>query len=378
MKNITITAFAIAMLMFAGPAFAQLQDLPEPGILPGSPAYFIKGFFERVGTFLTFGNSAKAERHLYLAEKRLAEAKALVERDGEEAGEILAAAVIPMFQDQSERARIATLKSDLATVRTGGVQGDPDFDLLKRIADATTKHLTVLDEVLERVPEQAKESIRAAKERSIAGQIEALRAVAERDPEAAVDIFARAAEGRLNAAQARAAAYLKIEGIAGEATSRNGDDDGDGVADVLAEFERYAEFGQEISVLAQGLQTGETTVEQLVERATAHHRDVLRDVQSKAPAQARESIQRALDKSTPKLMERAAPVQTGRPAEPAPQGRSIPENSVESADQGSESEEIEVAESSSGSDAALRPESENEAAGQPAGEAVPANPGVRR
>ena len=316
--------------MFYGVAHAGTSDLPDPGTLPGSPFYFVKGFFEGVGTFFTFGNSAKAERYLYLSEKRLAEAIALVDRDGEDAGAILAAAVIPLFGEQTvkARARVATLKSDLATVRTG-VEGDPDFDLLKRVTDATTKHLVVLDEVLAKVPEQAKESIRAAKESSMTGQIELLRNIAERDPEAAVDIFARAAEGRLNAANARAELAIKTKGTGAQ---RLVQDDLDEVGEALAEYEKYAEFGQEISTLAKGIRTGETTVEDLVKRATSHHLQVLEDVRQKLPSEDQESIQRALDKSTPKLMESAAPVQTGRPADPAQQGRSIPENSIERAD----------------------------------------------
>ena len=116
------------------------------------------------------------------------------------------------------------------------------------------------------MPEQAKESVRAVKERSISSQLEALRGIAQQDPEAVVDIFARAAEGRLNAVQSR--------------VGRGGDDEekAEEVSEALAEYEKYAEFGKEISTLAKGLQTGETTAEELVEQAISHHRNVLRDV----------------------------------------------------------------------------------------------------
>lgn len=330
MKKTIIATLAVALLVTASPAFAQESE-PSAGTTPASPFFFVERFFEGIGTFFTFGNSAKAERYLALAAERLAEAKALAEEGNERAQ-----AAVALYEEQYEAAK------ERATAAA-------DADLEARVTDATTRHLSVLDEVYEKVPEQAKASIQAAKERSMTGQIEALRGIAQRDPEAAVYIFARAAEGRLMAAQARA--------------NRGGDDEAEDVEEALAEFEQYAEFGNEISTLAGGLQTGETTVEQLVERATSHYRDVLRDVQSKVPPQAQQSIQRAL--------ESAGQLEGRRPAIPAPtqQQRGIPENSIErapvevpsQAGQGADDEEV---------------ENENEAGGPPEG-VVPSNPGGR-
>ncbi|MEX2014008.1 MAG: DUF5667 domain-containing protein [Parcubacteria group bacterium] len=321
MKKTIIITLTIALIAFASPVFAQ-EGEPSAGTTPASPFFFVERFFEGVGTFFTFGNSAKAERYLALAAERLAEAKVLAEEGNEQA-----VAAVALYEEQYAKAKERAERIAEDTDGNGGL------DRLAQVTDATTRHLAVLDEVYEKVPEEAKASIQAAKERSMTGQIEALRGIAQRDPEAAVDIFARAAEGRLMAAQARAGAFIKFDTIEGEAVAGD-DSDGDGFADALEEFERYAEFGKEISTLAEGLQTGETTVEQLVERATSHHRDILLDIQSKAPQQAQDAIRRALkeiDKMSPKLIERAAPVQTGRPTESVPQ-RSIPENSIERTD----------------------------------------------
>lgn len=316
MKKIFIIP-VLALLLVAAPVLAQGDTLPEAGTTPGSPFYFAERFFEGIGTFFTFGNSAKAERYLTLAEERLAEAKVLAE-DGDERAQV----AVERYEDQVAKAKERA-------ERAANLEGDPipDIDLLARVTDATTKHLTVLDEVLERVPEQAKASIEAAKERSMTGQIEALRGLAQRDPERAVEIFDRAAESRLQ----RAGGYIKIDDVKGESVEE--------IEDALAEFERYAEFGNEIAGLAEGLQSGETTVEELVERATAHHREILSEVREQVPEEAKASIDRAIDKSTPKLMERGAPVETGRPAQTqpppdkaSPSGRSIPENSIEAQD----------------------------------------------
>ncbi len=296
MREKIIVIAVLGVFLFSGAASAQTNSLPAAGTTPGSPFYFLDRLFEGVGTFFTFGEANKTRRYLALAEERLAEAQALAERQDSENTEKAAGLYEEQFAQAKERAG-----------RTG------ELDLEAEVTDATTRHLAVLDQVLERVPEQAREQVRAAKERTMTGQIEALRGIAQRDPEAAIDIFARAAEGRLNAAQARA--------------GRGGDDEEETeeVEEVLAEYEKYAEFGREISALAEGLQTGETTVEELVERATSHHRDVLRDVMDKVPPQAQEGIQRALDS--------AEQLEEGRPAIPAPvQQQTAPSNRTQSDD----------------------------------------------
>jgi len=325
--------------MFSGVAHAQTNDLPDPGMLPGSPFYFVKGFFEGVGTFFTFGNSAKAERYLALAERRLAEANALATQ-GDERAQV----AITRYEEQYAAAKERAERAE-------------NIDLEARVTDATTKHLAVLDGVLERVPEQAKESIRAAKERSVAGQLEALRGIAGRDPEAAVDIFARAAEGRLNAANARA--------------GRGGDDEAEEVEEALEEYEKYAQFGQEISTMAEGVRTGETTVEDLVKRATSHHLQVLEDVRQKLPPQAQQQFQRALDSAREvQELRPAIPAQQQQPgiqqqrpttpgAQPTPAPLQLPPQSQQ---RGNDVEENEV-------------EVENETGGPPQGTPVPVTPG---
>lgn len=278
MNKKIISSAVFAALLLAGVVSAQTTDLPDPGALPGSPFYFVKSIFEGLGTFLTFGNSAKAERYLALAERRLAEAEALAEQ-----GDERAQAAVDRYED---RLAAAQERAERAA----------NSDLENRVTDAVTKHLAVLDRVLEQVPDEAKDAIRAAKERSMTGQIEALRGIAQKDPEAAVDIFARAAEGRLAAAKARAESDVE---------------------DALAEYNKYAEFGQQISSLAEGIRTGETTVENLVRQAVSHHLQVLEDVRLQLPAQAQQEFFRAVDNA--QRVREQRPVVPVRPPQPAPQ-----------------------------------------------------------
>ncbi len=260
-----ITVVVLGVFLFFGTANAQTNNLPSAGTTPGSPIFFLDRFFEGVGTFFTFGEANKAQRYLALAEERLAEAQVLAERQDDENTTEAVELYEEQFAEAKERAG-----------RTG------EIDLEAEVTDATTRHLSALDQVLERVPEQARERVRAAKERTMTGQLEALRGIAQRDPERAAGIFAAAAEGRLRAAQAKA--------------ERGGDDEEEAeeVEEALDEYGQYAAFGEEISQIAQGLGTGETEVRTLVERATEHHLQVLQDVKSKVPSQAQDGINRAI------------------------------------------------------------------------------------
>lgn len=241
-------------MIFGGVAVAETNELPDPGFLPGSPFYFVKKFFEDVGALFTFGDGAKAERHIRLAERRLAEAKALAEREDEEQTK----SAIEMYEEQ--------IKSAYERANQAG-----KVDLEARVADATTRHLTVLDGIAERVPERAREAVKAARERSMRGQVEALRAIAQRSPEAAARVFEKAAEARVNA-------FIKLGDIKGEVTA--GSDDND-LKSPLEEIEAHDNLGREISEIARGLRAGETTVEDLVNKATSHHLEVLERVRQK-------------------------------------------------------------------------------------------------
>ena len=71
----------VISLFFAGKVLAQSVDyyLPYPGILPDHPLYWLKMVRDRVGLVLTTGETAKAEKLLLYADKRLGAAWALIE-----------------------------------------------------------------------------------------------------------------------------------------------------------------------------------------------------------------------------------------------------------------------------------------------------------
>ncbi|HXG05737.1 MAG TPA: DUF5667 domain-containing protein [Nitrososphaera sp.] len=245
-------------------ALAQAQELSDPGALPDDAFYGFKRFFESVVTAFTFGEEARANRALELAELRLAEAKAMVEMGKPQFVESLARD----YEREIENAK---------EIMTSIGDGETKKGVSERVAVATSRHLEVLDEVREKVPDQAKIAIVAAKERSMTGNIEALRALAAEDPDRAAEIAMQVAENR--ALKAR------------EAADRG---DSEMAVEAAGEYMEYERFGQEISVIAQQVGKDPSRVRELVANATSIHMIVLQEVRDKVPDEARSSIEEAI------------------------------------------------------------------------------------
>lgn len=165
-KKIVILTL-LAAFMFGGAVQAQSDELPDPGILPGNPFYFLKSISEGIGTFLTFGDIKKAERFAFLAEKRLAEADALAEKGDSNRAEKAA-------EKYQERLAAALDKAEEAKEK--GLDVDA---ILAKVSEATLKHQEVLARVFEKVPEQARKGIERAMEASAKGYERALEAVSK-------------------------------------------------------------------------------------------------------------------------------------------------------------------------------------------------------
>lgn len=171
---------------------AQDTELPAPGLTPDSPFYFLERISEGIGTFFTFGDFKKAERYAVLATERVAEAQAVVNKGKPEAAQI----ALKRYEDQLSKA--------LANAETAKAKGQNIEKVIETVAKATAKHLTVLEGVLEKVPETAKESITKALEKSKNGHITALKVLAGENPEKAVEINIESAKGRLEKAKEEA------------------------------------------------------------------------------------------------------------------------------------------------------------------------------
>ncbi len=264
---ILLSCFMVTSLLFSGTAYAQEEELPDPGITPDSPFYFLDNWGKQIGLAFAFGPEAKAKKALEYAEERLAEAQAMAVKNRIREVEQAANGYNEFLTIVAERAEEA---------RQQGVSDN----LSEKVALATSKHLSVLDRVEEIVPAQAGEAIARAREASINGQQNALRALARERLERAAEINLAAIEGRLNRARVQTE-----EGNTEE------------IEEALDDADKMFRFGEEISEIARGLGKDTTTVEQLVARATSAHLEVLAEIHEKAPEQARVSIENAIANS---------------------------------------------------------------------------------
>lgn len=163
MKNLAITLILVLSVAIAPtPALAQTNTGPTPG----SFWYGIATTFENINLFFTFNAEKKTEKALTYAERRLMQAKTAADSQNAEAIEIALA-------DYETKVNLASESSK--KIRNN----ERAEKLLTSIADNVIKHQETLSEVLEKVPEEAREAIAKAIEVSKRGQEEATRQIAE-------------------------------------------------------------------------------------------------------------------------------------------------------------------------------------------------------
>jgi len=268
-RLILLSCVVVTSLLFSGTAYAQGDEelqLPSPGITPDSPFYFLDTWGKRIGLFFTFGDEAKARKALEITEERLAEAHIMAVKNKSKAVKVAT-------NGYNEYVAIAIGKMKEAVKK--GISDN----ISEVVAVATSKHLLVLDRVMDIIPVEAKATITQAKKVSINGQGTALRLLARENARRAIQINLAAAEGRLNRAQVKAE-----------------ENETDEVEDALDEFGEMNKFGQEISEIARGL-SDNRTVDELVALATSHHLEVLAIVYEKVPDQAKPAVEKAMDVS---------------------------------------------------------------------------------
>lgn len=270
LRFIFISCLTIASLLLGGTAFAQDEDLPDPGITPDSPLYFLDTFGKNIGLFLAFGPEAKANKALEYAEERLAEASAMTAKNRSK---------------EVERAARDYEKFLAIVAKRAGEVTRPEIsdNISERVALATSKHLTVLERVQETVQEQAREAIAGAKEASLNGQKNALRALAKGNPERAIEINLSAIENRLNRASVKATENATEE-----------------VEEALEDADELLELEDEISEIARGQGRDVTFIEQRIAKSIANRLEVLERVHEKVPEQAKPAIENAMANSIKK------------------------------------------------------------------------------
>jgi len=168
MKTISLL-ITLALSFSLGPVvLAQETELPNPGLTPDSPFYFLETIIEEIGIFFTFGDLKKAERYATLAAERLAEVQAMSEKGKHK------------FIEKTLQRYEKQLNKSIARAEKAQAKGkniEKVMEVVVRVGQATSKHLEVLAEVYEKVPEQAKQAIENAMKASIRGHEKAVEAL---------------------------------------------------------------------------------------------------------------------------------------------------------------------------------------------------------
>ncbi|MFC1934611.1 DUF5667 domain-containing protein, partial [Chloroflexota bacterium] len=189
-RPILLSSVIVISLLFSSVAYAQDEELPNPGITPDSPFYFLDNWNKKVSLFFAFGDKVKARKALEITEERLAEAHIMAVKKKPEAVKVAASGY-------NEYLALAIEK--MSQVKKKGISDN----ISEAVTVATSKHLLILDEVMDIAPEAAKEAITKSKEASINGQGTALRLLAREDARKAIRINLASAEGRLNRARVK-------------------------------------------------------------------------------------------------------------------------------------------------------------------------------
>jgi len=250
------------MLCFGGVAYAHDDEaLPDPGIMPDSPFYFVDTWGKKISLLFTFGAENKVQKALHYADERLAEIDAMIAKNKIKA----ATRATNEYQNCLE---IATRNMEKA--RLEGV------DVSEKVALMAEKHLRFLGNSAGDVPEDARMIRTQTREKAMVCQETALKTMAQGDPEKAIQFNLQLMGRQLN--------RIRVQAEEPEA---------EGLQERLEEYNRLGKLGEEISQIARGLGS-ETTVDQLIGQATAYHLQVLAEVHQRVQGQAQYEVQEAI------------------------------------------------------------------------------------
>lgn len=131
--------------------------LPYPGILPDHILYPVKMLRDRIMDFLIKEPIKKAEFFILMADKRLGAGRALIEGGKSGLGE----STITKGEKYLERAANELFQAQ--------EQGKEAGNLTEKLEKSVLKHLEVLEEVLNKAPEQARPGLENALEKTQKG-----------------------------------------------------------------------------------------------------------------------------------------------------------------------------------------------------------------
>jgi len=260
----TLLLCLLVMVLFPGGAvYAGNGQLPEPGITPDSPFYFIDTISENIGMFFTFGPEAKARKALQYAEERLAEANIMAERNQLQAMEQATHGYDTFMRMVGEKLEEAQIE---------GISANVSAD----VATAMSRHFTVIDSLHDRFPSEAKTAITRAREVALSGQKNALMVLAAVDTERALKINMKAIEDHLKRARMRANESMTAD-----------------VEKALDHAARLSVLETELATAAAANSANVTAIERRLTQAAANRIAVLSDIYETVPGTLRPAVETA-------------------------------------------------------------------------------------
>ena len=126
------------------------EELENPGILPDSPFYGLKQFGEKLQLMFTFNQKAKIKLNMKLAEKRLAEAERMIIKNKPEIAERVMVKYRAQMQDAEQTRERLMIRNIILE------------DVDEYMNQTTSKHIAVIQRVMQNAPEQAQSGLQAA------------------------------------------------------------------------------------------------------------------------------------------------------------------------------------------------------------------------
>jgi hypothetical protein len=257
-----VTVLAL-MLCFSGVVHAQESEtmLPDPGITPDSPFYFLDGWGKQISLAFTFRAESRVQKALRYADERLAEMDAMMAQNKTQAATRAAAGYQNYLEIAARNMEQARLKS---------------VDASEGAALMAERHLGYLCEVAGNVSGDARMLVTQIRERAMTCQENALMNMARGDPEKAARFTLQLMERQLNRIRTQAE-----------------EPETEGLRNRVEVYNRLGNLGEEISQLASTSDEGRI-VDQLVGLATAHHLEVLAEVHQRVHGEAQQAVQAAI------------------------------------------------------------------------------------
>lgn len=153
-KKILISIILISIVFPVSIIAQENLDLPNPGLTPDSPFYFLDTFWEKTILFFTFSSEKKAEKALSYAKEKIAEIKVMAEKNKTQA-----------FKKANDNYQEFLNIAD-QEIKKVEKQGKNIERLSILITENILNHQEVLIEIFEKVPNEAKTAIEKAIEAS--------------------------------------------------------------------------------------------------------------------------------------------------------------------------------------------------------------------